>query len=284
MFPTIDRDPSTQFGHGGAPHAEVSEALDGALPFRTQANGPADLTFRTQTEEAAAEGGADRAMELSPTTCAPPDAKINRALFEHTTSAADWPMAHVVEDLYQWFGRLNDSFFRGELPLASISIDHGPRKTLGTYRPGRDGLALRYRINLNSRHIGRGAAARVATLAHEMIHQWEEITRGRGAGSRYHTCAFRRKAEEIGVPTDEVGHDLGLLPDGQLARLLRHHEIPLAEDRSAAGKAAEGSSAVRRGKPTMVKWRCECTTIWASRSVVVEARCRRCLGDWQRQS
>jgi hypothetical protein len=208
------------------------------------------------------------------------DAVVNEVLQEHTAAAIDWPHADLCRELKVWFEILNKEFFGGRLPPSAISIERTRRNNLGWYRLGRDGLALRHRINLNALHVRRGPALRISTLAHEMIHEWEEVELGRSRGGSYHTAAFRQKSDAMGIPTDEHGHDLGIRADGPLAELLRRHGVPLDDEGLVAVAPQATPQVVSRAR--LVKWRCGCTNIWASRGIDVQGECRKCGKTWDR--
>lgn len=209
-----------------------------------------------------------------------PDRTMNEQLQAHG-AAVDGPLRVLLQDLGEWFQILNGEFFGGTLPAAAISVERDRRTTLGTYRLGRDGLALRYRINLNSRFVDDSRAQRIAVLAHEMIHEWEEVACGRVHGGGYHTAAFQKKAEEMGIPTNSTGLYLGIAPLGALGRLLRRHGVSLRDEGADADlpskKSDQGGS-----RSKMVRWRCGCTNIWAARGTTVQGDCRGCGKTWQR--
>jgi hypothetical protein len=206
------------------------------------------------------------------------DADINRRVLEHGMASHEWRHRELYEQLVSWSHRFNTSFFDGRLPQAAISVDLGRASVLGTYRPSRDGLALRYRINLNERHLKRPFADLLETLLHEMVHEWEEVALGRQRGGRYHTVAFCDRAKELGIPVvRRNGQSLGIVPDGPFAQLLLRHGVPTQTTVLAA--TPEPPPPVN-SRSSIRPWTCGCTRVWAARGVSIRAVCQVCRNEF----
>lgn len=195
-------------------------------------------------------------------------------------SRTDWSLAELHAEACEWFHVLNSKLFNGALPPAPISIAPSRGVSLGWYQVNRDGLGLRHRINLNLLHVHESRSQRIAVLAHEAVHLWEDVVHGRRKGGSYHTKKFLEKAEQIGIPTTEKGEYLGIVAGGQLAQLLAEHGIALHE----AGKTSDEIERIiaARRQPALQAWLCACTKIYASRSVSVDGVCGKCGRKWQR--
>lgn len=89
---------------------------------------------------------------------------------------------------------LNAERFGGQLQPVSIRVSRRLKSRLGYYR-----VATREEpaeIVISRRHLRRhGWAEAIATLVHEMVHQWQDES----GGPVDHGRAFRRKAREVGV-------------------------------------------------------------------------------------
>lgn len=89
--------------------------------------------------------------------------------------------------------RLNAAHFGGALRPVDVRVSRRMKTRLGHFAPGgsRPGD-----IVISRRHIRRhGWNEALATLLHEMVHQWQE----ENALPLDHGAAFRRKAREVGV-------------------------------------------------------------------------------------
>jgi len=207
----------------------------------------------------------------------PSDVTLNRAIGDHAGGARDWLYSDLHRDLSMWASRFNERFFGGALPPAAISLDSDNIRTLGTYRLSRDGLALNYRINVNTKHLtDRGDADVLETLCHEQVHEWEHVN-GRTRGGRYHTKAFRKKAEDIGIPAGRNGCSIGPTADGPFARLLAEHGVSLHIPPAPVPQVP-----VARPRSTISPWVCSCTRVWVAAQTTLMATCGKCGGQFAR--
>jgi len=145
------------------------------------------------------EAGQNEFSSKANTVSAPveSDRSLNEAIGQHA-AVADWEYAQLHADILISEARFNREFFDGGLPPAAISFESDDVRRLGWYLLKPDGLALNFRININTKHLASGDQVDVLeTLLHEMLHLWEHIG-GRVKGGRYHTKKFRDKAEALG--------------------------------------------------------------------------------------
>ena len=237
---------------------------DSTVAYVASANGPATTTLID--ERALVPFKADVAPDA-----AAGDDSLNRVIGKHARLADDWQYADLHADIVIWEGRFNKEFFAGALPCAAISLDPDDIRTLGTYLLSRDGLALNYRININTKHlVDRDEGDVLRTLCHEQIHQWEHVA-GRSRGGRYHTKAFRDKAAEIGIPVDRNGISLGPTPGGPFLRLLDRYGVHLRLPASPVSLPAQAQP-----RSTISPWTCSCTKVWVARRTELEALCGKC--------
>lgn len=90
---------------------------------------------------------------------------------------------------------LNAERFNGMLRPISIRVSRRLKSRLGYYRVATQEEAAE--IVISRRHLRRhGWAEAIATLVHEMVHQWQDES----GGPVDHGRGFRRKAREVGVP------------------------------------------------------------------------------------
>lgn len=257
--------------------------------LKRDAEQPSDLAAAASTL-----GNADRPAVATGTSSIPTaesrascidDALINTQLQEHA-SHVEWSHAEILAELGTWYVRFNDEFFASALPPAAVSVERSRVNNLGWYMPMRDGLGLRFRVNVNSLHLERARALVLGVLLHETLHVWEDaICRRDARGGNYHTVRFRKRAAELGIPTDENGIWGGIADDGPFAALLRRHGVSLEVDVFAGGTAKGAVPLVVAKGPgsRLARWNCGCTKVWASGGVTVRAVCERCGGAFVQQ-
>ena len=87
------------------------------------------------------------------------DATANRAIrgVASTPSPQHIIPADVVAFLYGHVDFMRAEFFGGALPEVVLSFDVTDRRTLGHYHLSRNGLGVRWAVNLNCRHRSPGA-------------------------------------------------------------------------------------------------------------------------------
>lgn len=194
---------------------------------------------------------------------------INEALKDHALTSGDWRYREAVGILHEWAARFNEELRLG-LQTPVIGLNRIPVRRLGTYRPGRNGLGLRHEIVLNTAHLDRPLCQQLATLLHELIHEWQGLFGKPGSGN-YHNHEFRIKAKQYGLIVDQFGHGQGVEP-GAFTKLLTKYGVdmemlPITEDMPIF-------AARPRGDSNLKKWRCGCTNVRCA--VELTAQCLKC--------
>lgn len=134
-------------------------------------------------------------------------------------------MKNQYDALYDAFKILNDELFNGELPqiLVTISNPEGNKKCAGYYHHhvwnnGVSEIAL-IRAGMT---LERGDAANLATLLHEMCHQWQcEV--GTPSRNGYHNKEWANKMLEVGL--QPIGLNAKGEPNGKSTGQNATHEI-----------------------------------------------------------
>lgn len=107
--------------------------------------------------------------------------------------------------LYTFVDRTIDEFFWDvpDFPWPTLSMEKGRAGRAGHYEPV-DALGVPHRINLNPFELRDGAQA-AETLAHELLHMWEELT-GQPTLDNVHSEEFNERMFSLfGIRTE--GHD-----------------------------------------------------------------------------
>jgi hypothetical protein len=193
---------------------------------------------------------------------------INDALREHSLRTKDWEHRETISLLHEWAQRFNSDFDLG-LQTPAIFLDRIRTHALGTYHPGRNGFGLKHQVTLNTKHLDRPIAELLATLFHEMLHEWQVLYGSAGSGS-YHNRQFRNKALLFGLVVDERGCHHGIL-SGKFTNFLEQHGVATTSLRAPG----EITASVRQhGNSRMRKYRCICTTVRCATHLI--ARCEKC--------
>ena len=204
---------------------------------------------------------------------------INDDLKNHTLGLQDRRYKNAVANLHQWAARFNDQF-RLDLQTPAIGIDRIRGRVLGTYQH-RNALGLRHEILLAADHIEQPMWNQLATLLHEMIHQWQDQF-GRVGKNGYHNRQFRTMAAKFGLIEDERGRTIAIEP-GHFTQLLAKHGVDMATLPIVEEQSISPFTSRRRGDSTMKKWACPCG-INVRCAVHLAARCLRCGGDFEEAS
>jgi hypothetical protein len=121
-----------------------------------------------------------------------PVAKPNCAAPKERTHPDD---QRYVRDLTRAHRELNATKFSGELGDIPIRVSRRMKRRLGHYTL-RGQEKYRSEIVISRRHIRRhGLNEAVATLLHEMVHQWQDET-GQAVD---HGPGFRQKSRAVGI-------------------------------------------------------------------------------------
>lgn len=107
---------------------------------------------------------------------------------------------------------LNDKLFGGELPPCLITLQR-KKRALGFFAGRRfrsvDGTIITDEIALNPATFAqRGAKKVLSTLAHEMVHQWQQHY-GKPSRTGYHNAEWAAKMLQIGLVPSDTGRPGG---------------------------------------------------------------------------
>jgi hypothetical protein len=185
------------------------------------------------------------------------DEATNARIKEHEIRTKEWMYSELSKELYMWFERFNGRFFDGKLQTAAISFKRTGIRTLGHYVIDRNEFGLKWNINLNSVYLKRPFMEILATLLHEMIHQWQELYGKSGRGS-YHNIEYQKKSIELGIPSSARGVRLGY--QDPFVSFIRKHGVD-AECSLLLVEDISQLPPIGRGKSKLNKWSCGCTNV-----------------------
>ena len=218
------------------------------------------------------------------------DATANRAIrgVASTPSPQHIIPADIVAFLYEQVDLMRAELFAGQVPEVVLSFDVTDRRTLGHYHLKRNGLGVRWALNLNPVHLARPVFEVLSTLLHELAHAWQH-EHGTPSKPPHHNREFRDRCEAFGIPTDEGGHDLGVRHGAPFEDYCRRHGIafpppPGAAEPTAGGPSLPGPTPllpVPPAKPRgskMKKWTCPCGVNVRVAIAAFDATCNKCGG------
>ena len=221
------------------------------------------------------------------------DATANRAIrgVASTPSPQHIIPADIVAFLYEQVDLMRAELFAGQVPEVVLSFDVTDRRTLGHYHLKRNGLGVRWALNLNPIHLARPVFEVLATLLHELAHAWQH-EHGTPSKPPHHNREFRDRCEALGIPTDEGGHDLGVRHGTPFEDYCHRHGIPFPPPPGAAEPIAgvpgqpEPSpllpvSPVRPKGSKMKKWACPCGVNVRVAIAAFDATCNKCGGRFR---
>jgi hypothetical protein len=199
---------------------------------------------------------------------------LNHIVRQHEI-ATPWDHQEIARILHEWFERFNREFFADRLPLSFLRFEPSRSTTLGHYLRGRNSVGALHEINLNTLHLDRPLYEVLATLLHEMTHEWQDLF-GRSSKRGYHNREFTAKCQALGIPCTGGYSSYTVGYADPFVALLRQHGIEVAMPTAMSDQAPESPdrSPKLRGTSTLKKWRCQCTNIRAA--VTVVAVCLRC--------
>ncbi len=214
------------------------------------------------------------------------DTNANKAIREVASTPSDQHVipAEIVACLYQHVDQMRAEFFAGHLPEVVLSFDVTDKRTLGHYHLRRNGLGVRWAVNLNPVHFARPLYHIVATLLHELAHAWQH-EHGTPSKPPHHNKEFREKCEGFGVPTDEGGHDLGVRHGSPFEEYCRRHGVAFpgapGADADDGADAAEPrpllpEPPVKPNGSKLKKWTCPCGVNVRVAVAGFDATCNRC--------
>ncbi len=187
--------------------------------------------------------------------------------------------------LYEQVDLMRAELFDGKVPEVVLSFDVTDRRTLGHYHLRRNGLGVRWALNLNPVHLARPVFEVLATLLHELAHAWQH-EHGTPSKPPHHNREFRDRCEAFGVPTDEGGHDLGVRNGTPFEAYCRRHGVAFPADASQDCAPAEAPKPLLPVPPVkpkgskMKKWTCPCGVNVRVAIASFDATCNRCGGEF----
>ncbi len=165
---------------------------------------------------------------------------------QDTSSLIMNPTKETYDLLGRYFDTLNRKLFGDELPRALVTLQR-KNKSYGFFaskRFGREDGHYSDEIALNPAHFrDRSLSAILATLAHEMVHQWQ-CHYGRPSDRGDHNREWAAKMKEIGLQPTSTGEEGGketgykvhhlVIPGGPFEKAARRiegggHVIPWVE-------------------------------------------------------
>lgn len=195
---------------------------------------------------------------------------INAELREHALDAEDWQYRDRIRWLHEWADRFNQAFRLG-LRTPAIRLEPISSQRMGTYRFGRNGFGIRDEITLNSKYLNSPQADQLATLLHELLHEWQSLY-GKPGRRNYHNREFQQKAYLYGLVVDARGRHVGIAA-GRFTVLLAQYEIDF-RSLPFSDPDTPPTRRTRRGESKLKKWSCGCTNVRCA--VELAATCRRC--------
>ena len=220
------------------------------------------------------------------------DAAANKAIREvaSTPSPQHVIPAEIVAFLYEHVDLMRAEFFGGQVPEVVLSFDVTDRRTLGHYTIRRNGLGVRWALNLNPIHLARPVYEGLVTLLHELAHAWQHEY-GTPSKPPHHNREFRDRCDAFGIPTDEGGHDLGPRHGTPFEAYCKRHGVgfPPAPGTTEPGGGPGGLGPspllpvppVRPRGSKMKKWSCPCGVNVRVAIAGFDATCNRCHGRFR---
>ncbi len=218
------------------------------------------------------------------------DTNANKAIREVASTPSDQHVipAAIVAGLYRHVDQMRAEFFAGHIPEVVLSFDVTDKRTLGHYHLKRNGLGVRWAVNLNPVHFARPLFHILATLLHELAHAWQH-EHGSPSKPPHHNKEFRTKCEAFGIPTDKGGHDLGVRCGSPFEEYCRRHDVAFPMPHGAepgAGGVGEPrpllpAPPVKPKGSKLKKWTCSCGINARVAIAEFDATCNKCGGRFK---
>ena len=134
-------------------------------------------------------------------------------------------LSKKLESFEKAFDTLNEHYFEGSLSKSIVTITPTPG-AYGHYTPRKvwvDGEASYHEINLGAEDINRPIEHVIATMVHEMVHQYcdEQGIKDTSRGGVYHNKRFREQAVKRGLLIErDASHGWTITEPGESLRLL----------------------------------------------------------------
>lgn len=124
---------------------------------------------------------------------------------ENTITQAQY---EAFQQAYDFF---NAELFSGSLPNVLVTLQRHA-KAYGYFSAerfiGRNGQEVAHELALNPDHFGRTDEKILSTLAHEMVHVWQQ-THGTAPRKSYHDRQWAAKMKEVGLHPSDTGEPGG---------------------------------------------------------------------------
>lgn len=133
------------------------------------------------------------------------------AILLRSHQEADPVLGPLFKALHTFADRTIEEFFGDvpDMPHPVVAMEKDRQDRRGYYTR-RDGYALEHRINLNPYLLPHGDAA-AETLAHELVHMWQELV-GRPIQRNYHSAEFHARMALYGIKTEgKRGNHVGYI-------------------------------------------------------------------------
>ncbi len=177
---------------------------------------------------------------------------------------------------YDYF---NAKLFGGSLTPSLLNFRGRGRGNLGLFWPEKwkSGDATTHEIALNPEALDRPLVEALATLVHEMVHQWQQDF-GEPPQGNYHDKEWGRKMDEVGLTPSNTGAPGGkrtgrqmthyVTPGGAFEAAVASMPDEIALPWLTGGAAAEGKAPSKN--KNKVKYVCPCGVIvWGKAGIVV---------------
>lgn len=188
--------------------------------------------------------------------------------------AVGWKHKEAAQDLYSMGDVFRTYLFSPknpgdyEMPPVLVGVEPMRYQTLAAYYLVENPVGLKYQISLNSLYIDRPKWELYETLAHEMLHLYQEnhpdLPSCKGG---YHNTNFIELAEEIGLHP-ALGTGCHLKPaDGQFERLMERYgvnrpgyakELPPPDLDGKWKYWWDDNRGKKKGASTLLKYVCDC--------------------------
>lgn len=213
---------------------------------------------------------------------------------KQTTTTKEVSMEVTIKELHVAYRKLNEVFFKNELPTPAIVIQsQGNRSAYGWVSvekiwTSQDGEIQQYELGIASEHLNNrenGYLDVIQTLLHEMCHiaNLEEGIQDCSRGNTYHNRKFKTRAENSGMvypfdkPCPKLGFSQVVLTDSTKAIV---QNIGIDESAFLIGRM-DFSGAKAKKKSNSYKWVCGCGQIVRTTKPELFAHCPECDEDFQ---
>jgi hypothetical protein len=202
----------------------------------------------------------------------------------------------AIDELHIAFQKLNEEFFKGELPEPAITIQSGgKRKSMGWCSTNdvwrdKEGKNKRYELNIGAEYLDIEFMETMDTMLHEMVHLYNAINgvQDCSRNGTYHNKRFKEECERRGFyftseKDDRYGWAFPKLTEEtkKIIKGLGIDEIVFViARRSRSGGVTEGSeegAEAEEKKKTSYKWVCPgCELIVRSTKPGIALKCIEC--------